>query len=112
MYKQALSALMVATLATGVVACSSTEERGPIEQAAANTGRVVDDSVITAKVKSALVADETTKAYQISVTTFEGTVQLSGFVDDSEARSRATQVAKNVEGVRTVKNELEIRDDG
>lgn len=112
MYKQTLTALAIAILGTGVVACSSTEERGPVEQAAANTGRVVDDTVLTAKVKSALVADETTKAYQISVTTFEGTVQLSGFVDDSEARSRATQVAKNVEGVRDVKNELEIRDDG
>jgi hyperosmotically inducible protein len=112
MYKQALSALMVATLATGVVACSSTDERGPVEQSASNAGRVVDDSVITAKVKSALIADETTKAYQISVTTFEGTVQLSGFVDGSEARQRATQVAENVEGVRDVKNELEVRSGG
>ena len=109
MYKQTLSVLVAAMLATGVVACSSTDERGPVESAAANTGRVVDDSVITTKVKSALVADETTKAYQISVTTFEGTVQLSGFVDDAAARSRAAQVAKNVEGVREVKNELEVR---
>ena len=50
MYKQTLTALMVVTLATGVVACSSTEERGPVERAAANTGRVVDDSVISFEV--------------------------------------------------------------
>ena len=57
----------------------------------------------------ALVADPTTKAHQISVETFQGVVQLSGFVDTSEARSRATQVAKGVDGVKTVKNELELR---
>jgi osmotically-inducible protein OsmY len=56
-----------------------------------------------------LVADPTTKAHQISVETFKGVVQLSGFVDSSEARSRATQVAKDVEGVKSVKNELELR---
>lgn len=112
MYKQTLSALLVALATTGLVACSSTGDRGPVEQTAANAGRVVDDSVLTAKVKSALIADETTKAYQISVTTFEGTVQLSGFVDDAEARRKASQVASNVEGVRDVKNELEVRSGG
>jgi osmotically-inducible protein OsmY len=91
------------------VACTSTKEQGPTEHAAANAGRVVDDSVITGKVKAALVADPTTKAHQISVETFQGVVQLSGFVDTSEARSRATQVAKQVEGVKNVKNDLELR---
>jgi osmotically-inducible protein OsmY len=60
-------------------------------------------------VKAALVADPTTKAHQISVETFQGVVQLSGFVDTSEARSRATQVAQGVAGVKDVKNELELR---
>ena len=59
MYKQTLSALLVAIATTGMVACSSTDERGPVEQTASNAGRVVDDSVLTAKVKSALIADET-----------------------------------------------------
>src|ERR1041384_3887499 len=79
------------------------------EHTAANAGRVVDDSVITGKVKAALVADPTTKAHQITVETFKGTVQLSGFVDSSEARSRATQVAQEVEGVKHVKNDIELR---
>lgn len=112
MVKQSAAAVLIAVLAGGMVACSSTPESGPVEGAAANAGRVVDDSVITARVKSALVGDSTTKAYQISVTTFEGKVQLSGFVDDAEARTRAGQVAKNVNGVRDVENNLEIRDDG
>src|ERR1041384_4442823 len=79
------------------------------ESAGANAGRVVDDSVITGKVKAALVADPTTKAHQITVETFKGVVQLSGFVDSREARSRAEQVAQQVEGVKDVKNDLELR---
>jgi hyperosmotically inducible protein len=108
------TALLVALIAGGVVACSSTpnEETGPVEHAGATAGRVVDDSTITAKVKSALIADPTTKAGQISVETFQGTVQLSGFVDDAEAKSRASQVARNVEGVKDVKNSLQVRETG
>jgi osmotically-inducible protein OsmY len=102
--------VLIATMGAAAAACSTNDgKEGPAEQTAANAGRVVDDSVITGKVKAALVADPTTKAHQISVETFQGVVQLSGFVDSSEARSRATQVAKDVEGVRSVKNELELR---
>jgi osmotically-inducible protein OsmY len=102
--------VLVAMMGAAAVACSTNGEKGgPAERTAANAGRVVDDSVITGKVKAALVADPTTKAHEISVETFKGVVQLSGFVDSSEARSRATQVAQQVEGVKQVKNELELR---
>ena len=102
--------VLIATMAGAAAACSTNGEKGgPAESTAANAGRVVDDSVITGKVKAALVADETTKAHQISVETFKGVVQLSGFVDTAEARSRATQVAQTVEGVKQVKNELALR---
>ena len=102
--------VLVAMMGAAAVACSSNGEKGgTVEQTAANAGRVVDDSVITGKVKAALVADPTTKAHEINVETFKGVVQLSGFVDTSEARSRATQVAQQVEGVKNVKNDLELR---
>ena len=101
--------VLVAMMGAAAAACTTTKDEGPTEHAAANAGRVVDDSVITGQVKAALVADPTTKAHQISVETFQGVVQLSGFVDSSEARSRATQVAKQVEGVKNVKNDLELR---
>lgn len=101
--------VLVALMGAAAAACTTTKDEGPTEHAAANAGRVVDDSVITGKVKAALVADPTTKAHQISVETFQGVVQLSGFVDSSEARSRATQVAQQVEGVKNVKNDLELR---
>ena len=102
--------VLVAMMGAAAVACSTNGEKGgPVESTAANAGRVVDDSVITGKVKAALVADPVTKAHEISVETFKGVVQLSGFVDSSEARSRATQVAQQVEGVKQVKNALELR---
>ena len=101
--------VLILTMGAAAAACSSNGERGEMESAGSNAGRVVDDSVITGKVKAALVADPTTKAHQISVETFKGVVQLSGFVDSSEARSRASQVAEAVEGVKDVKNDLELR---
>ena len=82
------AALLAALMASAVVAgCSS----APTQQSA---GEAVDDGVVTAKVKAALVADPVTKAHQINVETFKGTVQLSGFVESDEARSRALQLAR------------------
>ena len=108
--------LVAAALGSTVMAgCASDEERDtPARQPAAagqqTAGEAVDDAVVTAKVKARLVDDEVTKAYQINVETFKGTVQLSGSVDSEEARSRATELAKNVGGVKDVKNSLQVRD--
>lgn len=74
-----------------------------------STGEVIDDSILTGKVKAALIADSTTKAHQINVETKGGVVQLSGFVDDAAAKSAATNVAKSVTGVKDVKNELSVK---
>jgi osmotically-inducible protein OsmY len=107
------SVVLMAVLAASGVACSSTSEsRGDAERVGAKAGRVIDDSVITGKVKAALVADPTTKAHQIEVETFKGQVQLSGWVDTDAARARATEVARNVEGVKDVKNSLGLRNRG
>ena len=101
-----LAAVVITAAMTG---CSSNQERGGAERAGATAGRVIDDSVITGKVKTALIADSTTKAHQIEVETFQSTVQLSGFVDSAEARRRAVEIARSVEGVRDVKNSLQLR---
>jgi osmotically-inducible protein OsmY len=98
------AALLVAALMTaGLVAgCSST----PTQQ---STGEAIDDGVVTAKVKAALIEDPVTKAHQINVETFKGQVQLSGFVESDEARARALQLAREVEGVKKVKDSMEVR---
>jgi osmotically-inducible protein OsmY len=104
------SLVLIALMGSAVAACSSSETKGDVEQAGATAGRVVDDSMITTKVKSALIADPVTKAHEINVETYQGAVQLSGFVDNSEQRSRASEVAKQVSGVKDVKNSLQLRD--
>jgi hyperosmotically inducible periplasmic protein len=72
-------------------------------------GEVLDDGMITAKVKTALIADSRTKAHQIEVTTNSGIVQLGGFVDSAEAKAAANEVAKSVSGVKDVHNELAVK---
>jgi osmotically-inducible protein OsmY len=89
--------------------CVTTADESAAPPERQTAGEVVDDGVVTAKVKAKLVDDPLTKAYQISVETFKGTVQLSGFVDSAEARSRATQLASTVGGVKDVKNSLQVR---
>lgn len=95
-------ATAVTALLVIVSACASTRtQQAP--------GEVIDDSVITTKVKASLVEDPVTKARQIEVETFRGTVQLSGFVDTAASKSRAGELARETRGVREVKNSLVVR---
>ncbi|MDX2185863.1 MAG: BON domain-containing protein [Opitutaceae bacterium] len=74
-----------------------------------STGEYIDNRAITAKVKTALVEDELVRARDVEVTTFKGTVQLSGFVDTQAQKDRATVVARTVPGVNDVKNDLIVK---
>ena len=94
--------LLAAIMASTVVACSAS----PTQQ---STGQAIDDGVVTAKVKAKLIEDPVTKAHQINVETFKGTVQLSGFVENNQARTRALQLARDTDGVKSVKDALEVR---
>ena len=73
------------------------------------TGEYVDDSVITAKVKTAIFNDPTLKVNEINVETFKGVVQLSGFVNSQADINKAVQVARGVAGVKSVKNDMRLR---
>jgi osmotically-inducible protein OsmY len=84
------------------VACASTSKQE-------STGEYIDDSVITTKVKSLLAADDFLKSFQISVETYKGTVQLSGFVGSQEAVDNAGEIARSVKGVKSVKNDLIVK---
>jgi len=74
-----------------------------------STGQYVDDSTLTAHVKSALGRDEY-KFPDVKVTTFKGVVQLSGFVDNKDQKAHAYSVAKNVDGVRDVDNNITVKE--
>ncbi|MFA7387607.1 MAG: BON domain-containing protein [Thiohalobacteraceae bacterium] len=77
--------------------------------AAKSTGDYIDDSAITAKVKSQMLADKTVSGLKINVDTFKGTVQLSGFVDSEAEARRAVEIAQGVKGVKSVQNDLVVR---
>jgi hyperosmotically inducible protein len=74
-----------------------------------NTKRELTDSLITTKVKTVILAEKGLKTMQISVETQKGVVLLSGFVDSAAQITRAEQVAKGVEGVKSVKNSLVLK---
>ena len=84
------------------MACASTSKQE-------STGEYVDDSVITTKVKALLAADDFLKSFQISVETYKGTVQLSGFVGSEKAVDKAGEIARSVKGVKSVKNDLIVK---
>ncbi|MCS6765760.1 MAG: BON domain-containing protein [Candidatus Protistobacter heckmanni] len=94
--------LIVAALAAGTAGCAST----PTQE---GTGEYVDDTVITTKVKAAIFNEPTLKALQINVETFKGVVQLSGFVASRSEIDKASEVARKVGGVKSVKNDLQLK---
>lgn len=74
-----------------------------------SAGEHVDGTVITTKVKSLLAKDDFLKSFQINVETYKGTVQLSGFVNNQDAKDKAAQIAHSVKGVQKVQNSLIIK---
>ena len=74
-----------------------------------SSGQYVDDSVITTKVKTALLVDPDVKSLDIGVETFKGVVQLSGFVNNAEQARKAVEIARSVQGVKSVKNSLVVK---
>jgi hyperosmotically inducible periplasmic protein len=84
--------------------------REPSNGTRESTGEYIDDASITAKVKGNLLRDGTVKATSIHVTTYKGVVELSGFVDSKDQKSRADEIAEHVDGVRKVKNNIVVKD--
>lgn len=93
-----LSGVMIAAL----VACAPTATRE-------GTGEYIDDTLITGKVKAALAADPDVKATEINVETFKGNVQLSGFVNSPENVQKAVELTRQIEGVKSVKNDMRVK---
>jgi osmotically-inducible protein OsmY len=89
-------------LITALTGCATTQKHE-------STGEYVDDSVITTKVKAAIFDESSLKTLQINVKTFQGTVQLSGFVDSAQSVKKAGEVARSVKAVTTVKNDLLVK---
>jgi len=99
---RSLSAILSGLTIAALVACAPTAKRE-------GTGEYIDDALITGKVKAALIADPDLKATEINVETYKGTVQLSGFVAAPEHIPKAVQLARDIDGVKGVKNAIAIK---
>ena len=97
-----ISAILAALAMATTLGCASTAK-------SEGTGEYVDDSVITTKVKTAIFQEPTLKSAEINVETFKGIVQLSGFVRSQDNANTAVVVAKNVSGVKSVKNDMRVK---
>jgi osmotically-inducible protein OsmY len=91
--------------------CESTAQREQHERLERHerTGEYIDDSVLTAKVKAAIFNEPNLKSAEINVETFKGVVQLSGFVSSAAAEHRAVEIARRIEGVKSVKNDMRLK---
>ena len=86
-----------------VLGCAST----PTQE---GTGEYVDDTVITSKVKAAILKEPTLKSAEINVETFKGVVQLSGFVSSTADKSKAIELTRSVKGVKSVKDDMRLKE--
>lgn len=91
---------MIATLAGGILSCA----RDPYR----SSGRVMDDRMVRGRVKDALNKSPVYKFPEVDVKAYNGLVQLNGFVHREEQKAVATEVARNIEGVRDVVNNITI----
>ncbi|EKS73026.1 MULTISPECIES: BON domain-containing protein [Caballeronia] len=103
--------LIVAALALPAFALIAGCKSSPATSANANTGGEIatDDAALAARVKAALAADPQLKPLPVSVATYRGVVQLSGYADSEVQIQKALAVARSVPGVQSVSNELHLR---
>lgn len=93
---------MLLAAIVGLAGCASTSKQE-------GTGEYVDDTVLTTKVKTAILAEPTLKSAEINVETYKGVVQLSGFVGSEQSARKALEVARSVKGVKSVQNAIHLK---
>jgi len=89
-------------ISLSITGCSSS----PTQE---STGQFVDDSTITTKIKAKLLDDPLVSGLAISVETYKGVVQLSGFANTNDERKQAVVIAQQTDGVRSVKNDIHLK---
>jgi osmotically-inducible protein OsmY len=100
-----LTGICLALAASGCTPSASAAPANSSESA----GELLDDTVITTRVKAAFLNEPALKSFQIGVKTFKDTVQLSGFVDSHSTKLLAGRVASGVKGVAKVSNDLIVK---
>ena len=97
-----MTMVFVALAFATLLGCASTSTKS-------STGEYIDDTLITTKVKAAILNEESLKSAEVNVETFKGVVQLSGFVNSQADIAKAAQVAREVKGVTSVKNDMRLK---
>jgi len=107
-----MNKVLLATVSAAalVAAAGCAHNRDNSQSTSRSAGTVIDDSGLTARVKTAIATDVGAgTAASVNVTTYKGEVQLSGFVDSQEKSSQAEAAARKVSGVQTVKNDIQVK---
>lgn len=99
----------ISTIVKGVQGVKTIDNKMAMKTADTTVGNKVDDAIVTTRVKAALLADPDVKSLDIAVETRKGEVQLSGFVDSQAQIDRAQQVARAVEDVHSVSNQMSLK---
>ena len=94
--------LLVVVLIAGLAGCANTNT-------GQKTGAYVDDSWITTKVKSEMVANHDVKAHNISVNTTKGVVTLTGTAETWQESNKAAEIARGIKGVKSVENNIRVQ---
>lgn len=106
--------LVLAVSITGILSftgCNKTQEDASKSATGTTVGTEIDDSIITTKVKSKLLADQDIKGFDLKVETHKGDVLLSGFVDNQAQIDHAIMITRSVEGVKNVDNKVGLKSD-
>ena len=114
---KALAFALSVAFAFALAACSSDGSKGSTSSSSGGTGSSASsgitqdakDATLTAKVKSALAADVGLNTLKIDVDSAGTTVTLKGTVDSADKKQRAEEVARKVDGVATVRNQLQVK---
>jgi hyperosmotically inducible protein len=101
---------LVCALSLSMAGCDRRENAVSAPVSGTTVGTEIDDSVVTTRVKSALLADHDVKSFDIKVETRKGQVQLSGFVDTRERMDKAMGLVRKVEGVKGVDNGMTLKE--
>lgn len=108
-YRSAILSALILTSMAGYGTAIADERMKLAAGGDETAGEYVDDAMITTKVKAAIVNTPRLSVFDINVETQQGVVQLNGFVDSQENINAATEVAQRVEGVKSVKNNLQLK---
>jgi osmotically-inducible protein OsmY len=96
------SGFFIVAVMLSALGCGSTPQQS-------STGQYIDDTAITTKVKTGIFNEPSLKSGQITVETYKSVVQLSGFVDSAASMDKAVAIARSVQGVSSVKNDMRLK---